>query len=87
MPASFFLLIALDQSQWSGYNNVADVEKILTEYRERIIQDWVHRLRTGVSQRYHEQPPEELFITVTATYDSSPAVLLKNDFFKPEAES
>jgi len=61
---------------------VVDLEKILTEYRERIIQDWVQRLHTGASQRYNEQPPEELFITVTAAYDASSAVLLKNDFSK-----
>lgn len=56
--------------------------EILSGYREKIIQDWIHLLHEGVSQRYSERPREELLITVSRAFDASADVLLRNDYSK-----
>jgi PAS domain S-box-containing protein len=59
---------------------IVDLVEILQKHREHIIEEWVNSLHTGASERYRERPLEELFITVSAAYDASCAVLTCNDF-------
>lgn len=70
----------LDQGRLWGYNFYVNLARILKRYRKQIIEEWIHRLHTGASERYRERPLEELFITVSAAYDASCAVLTCNDF-------
>jgi len=58
------------------------LQSILKKYREQIIKEWIDHLHSGVSERYKKRPLDELLITVTAAYDASCSVLLKNDFSK-----
>jgi PAS domain S-box-containing protein len=53
--------------------------EILTRYRERIIDEWIHRLRTEVSERYSRRPTDELLETVSRANDASFTVLVDND--------
>jgi PAS domain S-box-containing protein len=59
-----------------------NLQNILNKYREKIIKEWIDHLHSGVSERYKKRSIDELLITVTAAYDASCAVLLKNDFSK-----
>jgi PAS domain S-box-containing protein len=59
-----------------------NLKSILEEWRERVIDEWVRRLKTNVSERYSQRPFEELMITVSAAYDASTYVLLFNDYSK-----
>ena len=59
-----------------------NLQSILKKYREQIIKEWIDHLHSGVSERYKKRPLDELLITVTAAYDASCSVLLKNDFSK-----
>jgi len=59
-----------------------NLQSILKKYREQIINEWIDHLHSGVSERYKKRPLDELVITVTAAYDASCSVLLKNDFSK-----
>ena len=59
-----------------------NLQSILKKYREQIIKEWINHLHSGVSERYKKRPLDELLITVTAAYDASCSVLLKNDFSK-----
>jgi len=59
-----------------------NLQSILKKYREQIITEWIDHLHSGVSERYKKRSIDELLITVTAAYDASCAVLLKNDFSK-----
>ena len=56
--------------------------KLLTHYRERIIEEWIERLSTEVSERYSQRPLEEFQETVTRAYEASFAVLVHNDYSK-----
>lgn len=57
-----------------------DLVKILQRHRGHVIEEWVHSLHTGASMRYKGRPLKELFITVSAAYDASCAVLTCNNF-------
>jgi PAS domain S-box-containing protein len=59
-----------------------DLARILRDYREQIVEEWVRCLHTGLSERYRDRPLDELSITVTAAYDAQCAVLINNDFSK-----
>lgn len=59
-----------------------NLQSILKKYRERIIKEWIDHLHSGVSERYKKRPLDELLVTVTAAYDASCAVLIRNDFSK-----
>jgi PAS domain S-box-containing protein len=54
--------------------------ELLTEHREEIIREWIHRLNSDVSSRYRARSPEELQLTVSRACDASYAVLVRNDF-------
>lgn len=53
---------------------------LLQQYRQHIIQEWLHRLQTEVSPLYSARPTEELILTVTEALDANCAALLENDF-------
>lgn len=55
---------------------------ILQTYRTRIIEEWIRKLKTEVSERYAQRPYDELLITVSAAYDASVYVLLFDDYSK-----
>ena len=59
-----------------------DLEEVLAAYRGQIITEWINRLRSGSSERYAQRPLDELLVTVSAAYDASCLVLIKNDFSK-----
>ncbi len=59
-----------------------NLEEVLSVYRSRMITEWVNRLHSGSSERYAQRPLDELGITVSAAYDGSCSVLIKNDFSK-----
>jgi PAS domain S-box-containing protein len=56
--------------------------EILKNYRERIVDEWVHRLHTEVSERYSGRPLDELFRSVSRANDANYALLIHNDFSK-----
>ncbi|MBM4277882.1 MAG: PAS domain S-box protein [Deltaproteobacteria bacterium] len=56
--------------------------EILKKYRQQIVDEWVHRLHTEVSERYSVRPLDELFHTVSRAYDGNYAVLIHNNFSK-----
>jgi PAS domain S-box-containing protein len=56
--------------------------EILKNYRKRIVDEWVHRLHTEVSDRYAIRPLDELFSTVSKANDGNYALLIHNDFSK-----
>jgi PAS domain S-box-containing protein len=49
-------------------------------HRERILQEWIDRLRTEVGDRYAERPRRELQGTVSEALDAYYHVLANNDF-------
>jgi PAS domain S-box-containing protein len=53
---------------------------ILEKHREKVIEGWVERLHTSVSERYTARPIDELYYTVTGANDASFAVLVHNDY-------
>jgi len=57
-----------------------DLSEILKKYRQRIVDEWIHRLHTEVSDRYAERPLDELFHTVSRAYNGNYGVLIENDF-------
>jgi PAS domain S-box-containing protein len=57
-----------------------DLVRILQKHRGHIIEEWVRSLHTGTSIRYRGRPLKELYITVSAAYDASCAVLTCNNF-------
>jgi PAS domain S-box-containing protein len=59
-----------------------DLARILRDYREQIIEEWVRCLHTGPSERYRDRTLDELSITVEAAYEAQCAVLIQNDFSK-----
>jgi len=57
-----------------------DIPEILTNYREGIIRDWVHKLHTEVSPVYSAERTETLYRTCSAAFDANFAALVQNDF-------
>lgn len=56
--------------------------EILKKYRHQMVEEWIHRLHTEVSDRYSVRPLGELFQTVSKANDANYAVLIHNDFSK-----
>jgi PAS domain S-box-containing protein len=56
--------------------------EILKRYHERIVDEWIHRLHTEVSERYRGRPVDELFRTVSRANEANFAVLIHDDFSK-----
>ena len=56
--------------------------EILKKYREQIVDEWIYRLHTEVSERYRGRPVDELFRTVSRASEANFAVLIHNDFSK-----
>ena len=54
--------------------------RILARHRDRIINEWIEQLHSGVSERYRERPRQELERTVARANDASFAVLVNNDY-------
>ena len=61
-----------------------NLARILTDYREQMIGEWVRCLHAGPSERYRDRPLDELSITVAAAYDAQCAVIIDNDFSKTD---
>jgi PAS domain S-box-containing protein len=59
-----------------------NLTEILKKYNKRIVDEWIYRLHTGVSERYAARPEGELFHTVTRANEANYAVLIHNDFSK-----
>lgn len=59
-----------------------NLSEILKKYRQQIVDEWIHRLHTEVSERYSGRPLGELFQTVSKANDANYAVLIHNDFSK-----
>lgn len=57
-----------------------DFRDLLLRYREDIIQEWVHRLRTEISPRYLSRPVKEYDQTVFSAFDAYFEVLVSNDY-------
>ncbi len=56
--------------------------EILKKYRHQMVEEWIHRLHTEVSDRYRVRPLGELAHTVSFANDANFAVLIYNDFTK-----
>jgi PAS domain S-box-containing protein len=56
--------------------------EILKTHRTRIVDEWIYRLHTEVSERYSGRPVDELFHTVSRASEANYAVLIDNDFSK-----
>jgi PAS domain S-box-containing protein len=56
--------------------------EILKRFHEQIVDEWIHRLHTGVSERYRGRPAVELFRTVSRANEANFAVLIHNDSSK-----
>ena len=63
----------------SPWMNLAET---LKTYRKKIVDEWVYRLHTEVSERYSGRRVDELFRTVTRANEANFAVLIHNDFSK-----
>lgn len=59
-----------------------DLIEILKKYRHQMVDEWIHRLHTEVSDRYRVRPLGELFHTVSMANEANYAVLIHNDFSK-----
>ena len=59
-----------------------DLPEILKTYRKQIVDEWIHRLHTEVSDRYCGRPIDELFYTVSRAKEANYQVLIHNDFSK-----
>jgi sigma-B regulation protein RsbU (phosphoserine phosphatase) len=59
-----------------------DLTEILKTYRGKIVDEWIYRLHTEVSERYCGRPEDELFRTVSKANEANHAVLIHNDFSK-----
>ncbi|MEW6665889.1 MAG: PAS domain S-box protein [Thermodesulfobacteriota bacterium] len=56
------------------------LSKFRDEYRARIIQEWVERLKTQVGEQYARRPRKELYGTVTEAFDADFHLLLHDDY-------
>ncbi len=61
------------------------LSRILTTYRDLIIDEWVRRLRSEISERYAERPLEELRVTVSRANDAGYAALVHDDYSRIDA--
>jgi PAS domain S-box-containing protein len=61
---------------------IMNFTEILKKHRKHIVDEWVHRLHTEVSDRYAVRPLGELFSTVSKANDGNYALLIHNDFSK-----
>ncbi len=59
-----------------------NLRETLEKYHKRIVEEWIHRLHTEVSDRYCARPVDELFLTVSKANEANYAVLIHNDFSK-----
>src|SRR4030043_608863 len=59
-----------------------DLTEILKTYRGKIVDEWIYRLHTEVSERYSGRREDELFRTVSKASEANHAVLIHNDFSK-----
>ena len=59
-----------------------DLVETLNKYHQRIIDEWIHRLRTEVSDRYSVRPVDELFRTVSRANEANYAALIHHDLSK-----
>ncbi len=57
-----------------------NLTEILKTCRKRIVDEWVYRLHTEVSERYSDRRVGELFRTVSKANEANYAVLIHNDF-------
>jgi PAS domain S-box-containing protein len=74
---------SLTPGVWSGKDIITmTFPEILKSYRKRIVDEWMHRLHTEVSERYSVRPLGELFHTVSRANDANCALLIYNDFSK-----
>jgi PAS domain S-box-containing protein len=63
-------------------NFIMNFTEILKKHRRHIVDEWVHRLHTEVSDRYAFRPLDELYATVSKANDGNYAFLIHNDFSK-----
>lgn len=59
-----------------------NLRETLEKYQKRIVEEWIHRLHTEVSDRYSARPVDELFLTVSKANEANYALLIQNDFSK-----
>lgn len=59
-----------------------DLLETLKKYHRRIVDEWIHRLHTEVSERYSVRPVDELFRTVSKANEANYAALIHNDLSK-----
>ncbi|MBP1695942.1 MAG: domain S-box [Deltaproteobacteria bacterium] len=59
-----------------------NLAEILRTYRKKLVDEWVYRLHTEVSERYSGRREDELFRTVSKASEANYAVLIHNDFSK-----
>jgi len=57
-----------------------NLAEILKTYRKRIVDEWIYRLHTEVSERYSGRQVDELFRTVSKANAANHAVLIHDDF-------
>jgi PAS domain S-box-containing protein len=57
-----------------------NLAEILKTYRKKLVDEWVDRLHTEVSERYSGRRVDELFRTVSKANEANDAVLIDNDF-------
>jgi PAS domain S-box-containing protein len=53
---------SVKQFDWAGF---------LNRYRESIINEWIKRMRTQISERYSQRPESELRRTISASFDAN----------------
>lgn len=59
-----------------------NLAEILKKHHKRIVDEWIYRLHTEVSERYRGRPVDELFHTVSRASQANYEVLIHNDFSK-----
>ncbi len=59
-----------------------DLASILESYRDEIVREWSHRLKTEVSQNYRLRPIDELIETTSEAAEANFAVIVEGDFSK-----
>ncbi len=59
-----------------------NLAETLKTYDKKIVDEWVYRLHTEVSDRYSGRRVDELFRTVSKANEANHAVLIHNDFSK-----
>lgn len=59
-----------------------NLKETLEKFQDRIVDEWIYRLHTEVSERYSARPLDELFQTVSKANEANYAVLIHQDFSK-----